>query len=31
MINSLVRVYQRGDPEKRAHILGYLIGADPGA
>jgi transcriptional regulator with XRE-family HTH domain len=31
MIDSLVRVYQRGDPEKRAHILGYLIGADPGA
>jgi transcriptional regulator with XRE-family HTH domain len=30
MIDSLVRVYQRGDPEKRAHILGYLIGADPG-
>ena len=30
MIDSLVRVYHRGDPEKRAHILGYLIGADPG-
>ncbi len=30
MIESLVRIYQRGEPEKRAHILGYLIGADPG-
>ena len=30
MIDSLIRVYHRGDPEKRAHILGYLIGADPG-
>ncbi len=30
MIDSLIRVYHHGDPEKRAHILGYLIGADPG-
>lgn len=30
LIDRLVRVYHRGDPEKRAHILGFLIGADPG-
>ncbi len=30
LIDQLVRVYHRGDPEKRAHILGFLIGADPG-
>lgn len=30
MINRLVRIYHRGDADKKAHILGFLIGADPG-
>ncbi len=30
MIERLIRVYHRGDAEKKAHIIGFLIGADPG-
>jgi len=29
-IEKLVRIYQQGDPEKKAHLLGFLMGADPG-
>ncbi len=29
-IEKLVRLYQKGDPQKRAHLLGFLTGADPG-
>ena len=31
LIERLIRIYHRGDPVKRAHILGFLIGADPGS
>jgi len=30
LLERLTRVYQYGDPVKRAHVLGFLIGADPG-
>ena len=30
LIGKLVRIYNQGDPEKRAHLFGFLIGADPG-
>ena len=30
LIQRLVRTYYRGDPEKKAHLVGFLIGADPG-
>ena len=30
LIEKLVRIYNQGDPEKKAHLLGFLIGADPG-
>ncbi|MFQ5450935.1 MAG: helix-turn-helix domain-containing protein [Nitrospinaceae bacterium] len=30
MIEKLLRIYKYGDPEKRAHLLGFLAGADPG-
>jgi len=30
LIEKLVRVYRKGDVKKRAHIVGYLNGADPG-
>jgi transcriptional regulator with XRE-family HTH domain len=30
LIQKLIRTYYRGDSEKKAHIAGYLIGADPG-
>ncbi len=30
LIEKLVRIYNQGDPEKRAHLFGFLIGADPG-
>ncbi len=30
LIDKLVRIYNQGDPEKRAHLFGFLIGADPG-
>ena len=29
-IEKLVRIYNQGDPEKKAHLLGFLMGADPG-
>lgn len=29
LLERLTRIYYRGDPVKRAHILGFLIGADP--
>jgi transcriptional regulator with XRE-family HTH domain len=29
-IDKLVRIYHQGDPEKKAHLLGFLMGADPG-
>ncbi len=30
LIQRLIRTYYRGDPEKKAHLIGFLIGADPG-
>lgn len=30
MIEKLIRIYRRGNAEKRAHLIGYLNGADPG-
>jgi len=30
LMEKLVRIYNHGDPEKKAHLLGFLIGADPG-
>ncbi len=30
LIQKLIRTYYRGDPEKKAHISGYLMGSDPG-
>ena len=30
LIQRLVRVYYRGDVEKKSHLVGFLIGADPG-
>jgi len=30
LIQKLIRIYSRGDSEKRAHLKGFLIGADPG-
>ena len=30
LIQRLVRTYYRGDAEKKAHLVGFLIGADPG-
>lgn len=30
LVDKLVRIYNRGEPEKKAHLLGFLIGADPG-
>ena len=30
LIQKLVRTYYRGDAEKKAHLVGFLIGADPG-
>jgi len=29
-MEKLVRIYNHGDPEKKAHLLGFLMGADPG-
>ena len=31
MVNRLIRVCQHGDPKKKAHIEGFLAGADPDA
>ena len=30
LIQKLVRTYYNGDSEKKAHLVGFLIGADPG-
>jgi len=30
LMDKLVRIYNHGDPEKKAHLLGFLMGADPG-
>jgi transcriptional regulator with XRE-family HTH domain len=30
LIQRLVRTYYRGDAEKKAHLIGFLTGADPG-
>ncbi|MFQ5483309.1 MAG: hypothetical protein ACE5ER_11190, partial [Nitrospinaceae bacterium] len=30
LIARLVRIYYKGGPEKRAHLIGFLSGADPG-
>ena len=30
LIEKLVRIYNQGDAGKKAHLLGFLIGADPG-
>jgi hypothetical protein len=29
LIEKVVRVYRRGDAGKRAHLEGFLVGADP--
>ena len=31
MVDRLIRVCQHGDPQKKAHIEGFLAGADPDA
>jgi hypothetical protein len=31
LIERLTRIYYHGESVKRAHILGFLIGADPGS
>ena len=30
LIQRLIRTYYRSDAEKKAHLIGFLIGADPG-
>lgn len=30
LIEKLIRIYQRGNADKKAHIIGFLNGADPG-
>jgi len=30
LITKLVRIYKKGGMEKRAHLIGFLNGADPG-
>ena len=30
LIEKMVRIYNHGDPEKKAHLLGFIFGADPG-
>jgi transcriptional regulator with XRE-family HTH domain len=30
MLEKVIRIYQRGEPDKRAHLKGFLMGADPG-
>jgi transcriptional regulator with XRE-family HTH domain len=30
LMEKLVRIYNHGDLEKKAHISGYIFGADPG-
>ena len=29
LVDRVIRVYRRGDADKRAHLEGFLIGADP--
>lgn len=30
LVDTLIRIYHNGDPEKVAHLKGFLMGADPG-
>jgi transcriptional regulator with XRE-family HTH domain len=30
LMEMLVRIYNQGDPEKKAHLVGFILGADPG-
>ena len=30
VVEKAVRIYRRGNQEKRAHLIGFLNGADPG-
>ncbi|MGV7220458.1 MAG: helix-turn-helix domain-containing protein [Nitrospinales bacterium] len=30
LIEKLIRIYNKGDAEKKAHVVGFLNGADPG-
>lgn len=30
LIQRLIRTYYRGDADKKAHLIGFLIAADPG-
>ncbi len=30
LMEKLVRIYTHGDPEKKAHLFGFIFGADPG-
>jgi transcriptional regulator with XRE-family HTH domain len=30
VIEKVIRIYRRGNQEKRAHLIGFLNGADPG-
>lgn len=30
LIERLMRIYHRGNADKKAHLIGFLIGADPG-
>lgn len=30
LMEKLVRIYKHGDPEKKAHLFGFMLGADPG-
>lgn len=30
LMEKLVRIYNHGDPEKKAHLFGFIFGADPG-
>lgn len=29
LVERVIRIYRRGDPSKRAHLEGFLVGADP--
>ncbi len=30
LLEKCVRIYNQGDPEKKAHLVGFILGADPG-
>ncbi len=30
LIEKLIRIYRKGDSQKRAHVIGFISGADPG-